>query len=226
MEKIPCEYIIWNVLPSIRKEFVKSLKKKFNLTQKQISEIVNLTPAAVSQYLSNKRGGIKITNEKILREINKSAENIYKKGEKKLESETCRICNLLKTTDQISENIGHLPSSEISCDKIICKDNELFFENIVWNILPAIRKEFAKNLIKYNKLNQKQVAEKLNITEAAVSRYVSGKRGLFEITNKQILKEILISTNRIAKGDNKTVITEICRICRLLKSTKLTKDVN
>ena len=53
MEKIPCEYIVWNVLPSIRKEFAKSLMKNYGLNQKQIAKIINLTPAAVSQYLSN-----------------------------------------------------------------------------------------------------------------------------------------------------------------------------
>jgi predicted transcriptional regulator len=226
MEKIPCEYIVWNVLPSIRKEFVKSLKKNFNLSQKQISEIIGLTPAAVSQYLSDKRGGIAITDKRILREIDKSAKIIYKNGQKKLEEETCRICNLLKSTKQISNIIGHLLSEDVSCGKIICKNNELFFENIVWNILPAIRKEFTKNLINKNKFNQKQVAEKLKITEAAVSRYVAGKRGLLEITDKNILKEIAISTNRIAKGNEKTVVNEICRICRILKTTKLIEDVN
>jgi hypothetical protein len=226
MEKIPCEYIVWNVLPSIRKEFVKSLKRNFNLNQKQISEIVNLTPAAVSQYLSDKRGGIKIIDKKILHEIDKSANIILKNGEKKLQSETCRICNLLKSTDVVSKNIEHLFYNDIPCEEIICNNNELFFENIVWNILPAIRKEFAKNLIKKHKLNQREVAKKLGITEAAVSRYVSGKRGLFEISDKNILKEISISTARIAKGNDKIMVEEICRICRLLKSTKLIKDIN
>jgi predicted transcriptional regulator len=225
MEKIPCEYIVWNVLPSIRKEFVKSLKKNFNLSQKQISEIVKLTPAAVSQYLSNKRGGIEISDKKILNEIDKSAKNIYKKGEEQLEIETCRICTLLKSTKQISRNIGELLDDDISCQKIICKDNELFFENIVWNILPAIRKEITIKLIEKHNLNQKQVAYKLKITEAAVSRYVSGKRGLLEISDKNILKQISISSDRIAKGNDKTMYSEICRICRILKSTKLIKEI-
>ena len=226
MEKIPCEYVVWNVLPSIRKEFVKSLKKIFNLSQKQISEIVKLTPAAVSQYLSDKRGGIKIIDKKILREIDKSAKIIYEKGGKNLEQETCRICNLLKSSEQVKNTIGHLLNNESSCENIICERNELFFENMVWNILPAIRREFAKNLINYNNYNQKQVAKKLKITEAAVSRYVAGKRGLFEITDKEILREIKISTNRIAKGDEITVANEICRICKVLKLTKFNDELN
>ena len=37
-------------------------------------------------------------------------------------------------------------------------------EIIVWDIVPIIRKEFAKNLIENNGLNQKEVAEKLVIS--------------------------------------------------------------
>jgi predicted transcriptional regulator len=220
MEKIPCEYVVWNILPAIRKEFVKSLKKIFNLSQKQIAEIVKLTPAAVSQYLSDKRGGIKITDKKILSEIDKSVKIIYNQGGKNLEKETCRICNLLKSTEQISKTIGHLLSNKSSCENIICERNELFFENMVWNILPAIRREFAKNLIEDKNYTQRQVAEKLKITEATVSRYVAGKRGLYDITEKNVLKEIKLSSNRIAKGDDNTVVNEICRICKILKTTK------
>ncbi len=226
MEKIPCEYIVWNVLPSIRKGFVKSLMKNYNLTQKQIAEIIKLTPAAVSQYLSNKRGGIGVTDKNILREIDKSTRNIYKNGGAQLSIETCRICNLLKSTEQVSKKIGYITSDEISCNAIICKNNDLFYENIVWNILPVIRKELAKNLIKNHKLNQRKVAGMLGITEAAVSRYVSGKRGLLEISDKKILREISLSADRIVKGDDKLVLVEICRICNLLKSIELVKNIN
>ena len=90
---------------------------------------------------------------------------------------------------------------------------------MVWNILPAIRRELSINLIENKNYSQKQVANKLKITEATVSRYVAGKRGLFEINDKDILKEIKISSNRIAKGDDKTVVNEICRICKILKTS-------
>jgi len=225
MEKIPCEYIVWNVLPAIRKEFAKSLMKNFNLNQKQVAEIIKLTPSAVSQYLSNKRGGIDITNKYILKEIDKSTRYIYDKGSEQLERETCRICNLLKSSEEVSRNLGYLISKDLKCEIKLCKNNELFYENIVWNILPVIRREFAKNLIKYHKLTQKKVADMLGLTEAAVSRYVSGKRGNLELSDKKILKEIKISTDRIVKGDDKTIISEICRICNILKSTQLLKTV-
>jgi predicted transcriptional regulator len=214
MEKIPCEHIVWNILPSIRKEFAKSLMNNFNLNQKQIAKMLKLTPAAVSQYLSDKRGVIDITDKDVLNEIDKSARIIFENGSEHLINETCRICNLLRYTKKISTN------------KEYCINNELSCETTVWNILPAIRKEFAMNLIKNHKLTQRKVANLLGITEAAISRYVSGKRGLLVISDKKILNEILKSTNRIVEGNNKTVFAEICRICTLLKSSKLVININ
>ncbi|MBU0496803.1 MAG: transcriptional regulator [Candidatus Thermoplasmatota archaeon] len=91
-------------------------------------------------------------------------------------------------------------------------------EIIVWNIVPIIRKEFAKNLIDYHGLNQRTAAIKLGITESAISRYLSGKRGVLEITDPEILNEITKSTLRIFKGKKSSVNEETCRICRLLKN--------
>jgi predicted transcriptional regulator len=99
-------------------------------------------------------------------------------------------------------------------------------EIIVWNIVPIIRKEFAKKLIENHSLNQRAVADKLGITEAAVSRYVSGKRGALEISDDDILKEIEESAMRIAKEDGAAVIEETCRICRFLKSREFVEGIN
>jgi predicted transcriptional regulator len=91
-------------------------------------------------------------------------------------------------------------------------------ETIVWRVLPVIRKELTKNLVEYHGFTQRKTAVRLGITDAAVSRYLSGKRGNIEISNKRILKEINKSASVIAKGNKKTVNQETCRICSLLKS--------
>lgn len=212
MEKGPCEHIIWDILPSIRKEFAKSLTRIYNLNQKQVAEILKLTPPAVSQYLSNKRGGIEITDKDILSEIDKSARIIFENPSEKLNNEICRICTILKSKD--------LKSIDIKC----CESNEILCEKVVWNILPVIRKEISKILIEKKGYTRKKVADTLGVTEAAVSRYLSRKRGNVEIADKELLKEIQKSTNRIIKGDDSTVIVEICRICTLLNSSKIIKD--
>ena len=98
-------------------------------------------------------------------------------------------------------------------------------EIIVWNVVPIIRKKLAKNLIENHGLNQRRVADKLGITESAVSRYISGKRGILEITDDEILDEIRRSSNKIANENEQTVIEEICRICRLLKSKEFIEGI-
>lgn len=206
MEKIPCEYIVWNVLPTIRKEFAKSMMKNHGLNQKEIAKILNITSSAVSQYLSNKRGGIDITDHKILSEIDKSVKNIIQKRTSKFSNETCRICTLLKNKKLAIKKSEYCKGCDISC------------ETAVWDILPVIRKEFAKNLIEFHKFNQKKVSEVLGISEAAVSRYLSRKRGNIKISDIKILEEIKKSSDRIAKRNGKTALNETCRICTILKS--------
>ena len=102
MVKAPCEKIIWQILPAIRKEFSKSLMKNYGLNQRQIAEILEISPAAVCQYFSNKRGELNIENEKILNEIDESARIIFEDGSAKLIGETCRICKLFKSKENIN----------------------------------------------------------------------------------------------------------------------------
>ena len=99
-------------------------------------------------------------------------------------------------------------------------------EIIVWNVVPVIKKEFAKKIINEFGLNQRETAKKLGTTEATISRYISGKRGALEITDKEILREIYKSSERITKENGPTVIEETCRICRLLKSRELVEGIN
>lgn len=111
---------------------------------------------------------------------------------------------------------------------ITCGENKMKTpcEIIVWSVVPIIRKEFAKKLIENHDLTQRAVANKLGITEAAVSRYVSGKRGALEITDDEILEEIKESAKRIVKENGITVIEETCRICRILKSREFIDGIN
>jgi predicted transcriptional regulator len=90
-------------------------------------------------------------------------------------------------------------------------------EEAVWFILPIIRKEFAQCLVKDYGFTQRKTAEKLGITESAVSQYLSKKRGDFKIQDAKITKEIKKSVQRIVDGDIHVMKTETCRICHLLR---------
>lgn len=97
-------------------------------------------------------------------------------------------------------------------------------EIIVWQILPVIRKELAKNLVGNHGLTQREAAKILGTTEASVSRYISGKRGHSEINDNEILNEIGESANRIFDGNGTSVIKETCKICNLIKSINSIDD--
>ena len=53
--KPPCEIVVWYVLPSIRCKLAKELLS-LGMKQKEISEVLDITQPAVSQYISDKRG--------------------------------------------------------------------------------------------------------------------------------------------------------------------------
>jgi predicted transcriptional regulator len=81
-------------------------------------------------------------------------------------------------------------------------------------------------MIEKHGLTQKKAAEKLGLTEAAVSRYISGKRGYLEMPNGEIRKEIIKSVDKLMNGENTTVVIETCRICDILKSAGVIDNIN
>ena len=99
-------------------------------------------------------------------------------------------------------------------------------EIIVWSVVPIIKKEFARRLILDHGLNQREVSDKLGTTEAAISRYISGKRGALEITDTEIINEIKKSVKVIVKENGQTVINETCRICNLLREKEFVDGIS
>lgn len=102
MKRTTCEYMMWNGLPVIRKEIAESMINDFGLSQKETARRLGITPAAVCQYVSRKRGRINIVDELILQEIKTSAQSIIDNGGGSVISETCRICKILRKTPEFS----------------------------------------------------------------------------------------------------------------------------
>ena len=101
MRRTTCEYMVWNGLPVIRKEIAESMINDYGLTQKETAEKLGITPAAVCQYLSKKRGRSDIEDKNILSEIKVSAKTIISNGNGHVISETCRICKLLRASNDL-----------------------------------------------------------------------------------------------------------------------------
>ena len=96
MRRTPCEYMLWNGIPTIRKELAETLIKQYGLNQRQTAEKLGITPSAVCQYLSKKRGKIDFLDETIIKQITISAERIVQNDDSIVVIETCRICQLVQ----------------------------------------------------------------------------------------------------------------------------------
>ena len=90
---MPQEIEVWYIIPAIRRELAKSMIDDYKLTQKQVSEHMGITEAAVSQYLSSKRAKEVVFTNAVLEEIKISAKNII---EDKISfvTEMLRLCKL------------------------------------------------------------------------------------------------------------------------------------
>jgi len=91
--------------------------------------------------------------------------------------------------------------------------NQMPQEIEVWYIIPALRRELAKCMIGLG-LAQKQIAEKMGLTEAAVSQYLSSKRAKDVIFSNAILDEIKKSADRIIEN-KKNIVSEMVRLTNL-----------
>jgi predicted transcriptional regulator len=100
----PCEIVVWYVIPSIRSELAKELLN-LGMKQKEISELLDITQPAVSQYISDKRGhGIKFTDD-IQMLIRQFAIDL-KDGQLKqsdIISRICDLCRKIKTEDVVCQ---------------------------------------------------------------------------------------------------------------------------
>ena len=93
--KSPCEEIVWDVLPSIRAAIAEELIKR-GISQKEVSKMLGITPPAVSQYVSKKRGYNIEFREDIRGAIGKLADDLIEKKADDLAKRICEICRLLQ----------------------------------------------------------------------------------------------------------------------------------
>jgi len=84
----------------------------------------------------------------------------------------------------------------------------------VWYLVPAVSSSLAKELAKTG-LSQAQIAEKLGLTRAAVSQYLSGKRGTELKLGRQSRRKIKELAARLAKSETSDAELSLgmCGIC-------------
>ena len=99
-------------------------------------------------------------------------------------------------------------------------------EKMVRYVLPWIRKEFAKIMVNELGLPQVEVAKKLEVTEPAISQYISSKRGVeINVKDEKVLLAVREAAIRINNGNEAIISREICQICRLIRISNAIPDV-
>lgn len=105
--KIPCEIVVWYVLPTIRRELAKDLVINHGLKQADVARRFEVTDAAISQYIKKKRGENEIIQNskhygEFLNEIKVSSGRIAEDGAD-FATEMCRLCILVKSCGMLAE---------------------------------------------------------------------------------------------------------------------------
>lgn len=118
--KIPCELVVWHVLPVIRREVARELVKTHGMQQSEVAKKFGLTDAAISQYIKKKRGDNQFLEsspyyETFQKEVTVSAERIIN-GESDFAAEMCRICMAMKTTGMLAA----MYKKEMGCNPPAC----------------------------------------------------------------------------------------------------------
>jgi len=94
----------------------------------------------------------------------------------------------------------------------------------VWYIIPAIRKELARQLTTEHGLSYEKAGKLLGISKAAVSQYISNKRA----NNIKISEDVKVEVSKSVKiilEDSKKTIGEIQRLLKYMKDNNSSCEV-
>ena len=102
-------------------------------------------------------------------------------------------------------------------------------ELVVWYVLPAIRKDIARELVDSHNMSQTEVAKRFGVTGAAISQYLKKKRGenlqIEESPDRQVYVDAIKgSAARIAAGAG-VFADEVCVMCKVVKKMGLLKKI-
>lgn len=94
----------------------------------------------------------------------------------------------------------------------------------VWYIIPALRREIAKCLIKKRGLSYEKTGEMLGVTKAAVSQYIKGKRAAKIILPKEIENLVCASCQKMIDGES-NAINETLALLKVIREKELGCEV-
>lgn len=128
--KPPCVVVVKYLLPAIRVLVMKELMEKHNMRKIDASTIMELTPAAVTQYSKGERGSAFINeitrSEEMSKRISELA-NVLAKSDASSEAvieRLCEICALVRSERMICElHQKDIPTLK-ECKCVTCRPHD------------------------------------------------------------------------------------------------------
>ncbi|MEM3383384.1 MAG: hypothetical protein QXL52_04900 [Nitrososphaerales archaeon] len=105
-------------------------------------------------------------------------------------------------------------------------------EVVVKYMLPAFRSYVAKVLINEYHLSQTDVSKRLGTTQAAISHYISSKRGskkLAQFESVPMMRNMVMEiAKEIASGNDSQadVLLHLCNICKFFRNHNILCDMH
>jgi len=93
--KLPCQTIVWDVLPAIRAAIAEELVK-LGVSQQEAARLLDMAPSAISQYLSKKRGYRIEFEDDVKVAIRSIAQDLSNDEIESLPQRICGICTMLR----------------------------------------------------------------------------------------------------------------------------------
>ncbi|QSZ66178.1 transcriptional regulator [Methanofollis aquaemaris] len=97
--KLPCQVIVWDVLPAIRAAIAEELVE-CGASQQEIAQMMGIAPSAVSQYLSKKRGYKIVFEGEVRDSIRRLAKDLHEGRVDDLSRRICQICMQMREEDE------------------------------------------------------------------------------------------------------------------------------
>lgn len=114
--KTTCEMMVQKILPALRATITRVMFLEYGYTQQQIAEILNVSRAAVSQYMSEKRGAEVIFPDEILSKVQEfSTELVTGLDQKQQVDGICHICRFIQRSQWFYDNVSEA-GSFITCE--------------------------------------------------------------------------------------------------------------
>ncbi len=104
--KMPCELVVFELLPTARGAIAKELVDKFGYTQSRVAKIFGITSVAISQYVKGLRGGNPYIDasehrDEFYEHVTVIAKNLHEGAD--LTEELCQLCGFFKQSGMIDE---------------------------------------------------------------------------------------------------------------------------